>query len=185
MTTSRVHAPSRLSCAISRMASTDSSFAVSMNAQVLTTMTSAVAASAVISCPASRAIAEHHLAIDEVLGTAEARRNQFSFTGIHPVQHPRIRNRFAQVVEAADPGHDALDAHAEAGVRDAAEAAQVEVPLERFVRQLVLLDALQQQVVVVEALAAADDLAVAFGREDVDRERRPRAARDAASCRTP
>ena len=73
------------------------------------------------------------------------------------------------MVEAADPGHDALDAHAEAGVRHAAEAAQVEIPLERFARQLVLLDALQQQVVVLEALAAADDFAVAFGRQDVAR----------------
>ena len=50
-----------------------------------------------------------------------------------------------------------------------AVAAQVEVPLEGLLRQLVLLDALQQQVVVVEALAAADDLAVALGREHVAR----------------
>ena len=43
-----------------------------------------------------------------------------------------------------------------------AVAAQVEVPLEGLLRQVVLLDALQQQVVVAEALAAADDLAVAL-----------------------
>ena len=72
---------------------------------------------------------------------------------------------------AADPGDDALDAHAEAAVRHGAVAAQVEVPLERLLRQVVLLDPLQQQIVVVEALAAADDLAVAFGREHVDAER--------------
>ena len=65
----------------------------------------------------------------------------------------------------------ALDAHAEAAVRHRAVAAQVEVPLERLLRQLVLLDALQQQVEIVEALAAADDLAVAFGREHVDAQR--------------
>jgi hypothetical protein len=35
----------------------------------------------------------------------------------------------------------------------------------------VLLDALQQQVEIGEALAAADDLAVAFRREHVDAER--------------
>ena len=69
--------------------------------------------------------------------------------------------------------HDthALDAHAEAAVRDGAEAAQVEVPLERLLRQAVLLDPLQQQVVVGDALAAADDLAVALRREHVDAER--------------
>src|SRR6476660_6733922 len=73
--------------------------------------------------------------------------------------------------EPADPRDDALDAHAEAAVRDAAVPAQIEVPLERFLRKLVLLDAAEQQDVVVDALAAADDLAVALGREDVDRER--------------
>ena len=75
------------------------------------------------------------------------------------------------MLEPADPRDDALDAHAEAAVRDAAEPAQIEVPLERLARELVLLDAAEQQVVVVDALAAADDLAVALGREDVDRER--------------
>ena len=37
---------------------------------------------------------------------------------------------FADVVEAADPGYYSLDAHAEAGVGDAAVFAEVEVPLE-------------------------------------------------------
>ena len=35
-------------------------------------------------------------------------------------------------------------------------------------RKLVLVDAAQQQFGIVDALAAADDFAVAFGREDVD-----------------
>ena len=48
---------------------------------------------------------------------------------------------FADVVEAADPGDDTLDAHAEAAVGDAAVAAQVEVPLEGFLGQLVVIDA--------------------------------------------
>ena len=52
-----------------------------------------------------------------------------------------------------------------------AVAAQVEIPLERFLRQVVLLDALQQQVEIGEALAAADDFAVAFRREHVDAQR--------------
>ena len=40
----------------------------------------------------------------------------------------------------------ALDAHAEPAMRHRAVAPQVEIPLERFLRQLVLLDALQQQI---------------------------------------
>src|SRR5690606_17260493 len=40
----------------------------------------------------------------------------------YAIQHPRVRNGFAEVFEAADPGHHAFDAHPEASVRDAAEA---------------------------------------------------------------
>ena len=45
------------------------------------------------------------------------------------------------MVEAADPGDDAFDAHAEAGVGDGAVAAEVEVPLEGGEREVVLFDA--------------------------------------------
>ena len=45
------------------------------------------------------------------------------------------------MVEAAEPGYDSLDAHAEAGVGDAAVFAQVEVPLEGSERKVVLFDA--------------------------------------------
>ena len=75
---------------------------------------------------------------------------------------------FADVVEAADPGYDSLDAHAEAGVGDAAVFAEVEVPLEGVEREVVLDDAGFEEVVAVDALAAADDFAVALGGEDVD-----------------
>ena len=81
------------------------------------------------------------------------------------------------MLEAADPADAALDAHAESAVRHGAEAAQVEIPLERFLRQVVFLDALQQQIEIVEALAAADDLAVAFRREHVDAQRLVRLVR--------
>ena len=74
------------------------------------------------------------------------------------------------MVEAADPGDGALDAHAEAGVGDAAVAAQVEVPLEGGEREVVLFDAGLEEVVAVDALRAADDFAVALGGEDVDAE---------------
>src|SRR5262245_35364923 len=91
-------------------------------------------------------------------------------SGIDAIQHSRERDRLAQVVDAAEPRHDALDPHAEAGVRERAEAAQVEVPAERLLGQAVLVDALQQQLAVREALSPADDLAVALGREDVGRQ---------------
>ena len=71
------------------------------------------------------------------------------------------------MVEAADPGHRALDAHAEAAVRDRAVAAEVEVPLEGFEREVVVEDALAEEVVGVDALRASDDLAVALGGQDV------------------
>ena len=48
-----------------------------MNAQVFTTSTSAADASVMISCPASRAMPEHHLAIDEILRAAEAEEANF------------------------------------------------------------------------------------------------------------
>ena len=73
------------------------------------------------------------------------------------------------MIETADPGDDPLDAHTEAAMWHAAESAQVEIPLVGFARQLVLVDAGEQQLVVVDALAAADDLAVSLGRENVDR----------------
>ncbi len=52
-------------------------------------------------------------------------------------------------------------------MRHGAIAAQVEVPLEGLGRQLVLLDPSQEQIVVRDALAAADDLAVALRRQHV------------------
>ena len=55
VTMSRLHAPSFLCPAISRIVSIDSCLAESMNAQVFTTSTSAAAASCVSSWPASRA----------------------------------------------------------------------------------------------------------------------------------
>ena len=58
-----------------------------------------------------------------------------------------------------------------AGVRNAAVAAQVEIPLKRFLGQVVLPDAPQENVVARLALAAADDFAVAFGRDHVEAER--------------
>src|SRR4029079_15819693 len=149
VTISRLHAPSVLWRAISRMASIDSCFAESMKAHVFTTSTSAVAASCVSSCPACSAnpsitsestrffghpseirptfIAYSPAWTQRTLRTTET---YFFFLGpdlcvlrvlrgdssvkpcgisswVQAVQHPRIGNRLAHVIELADPGHDA------------------------------------------------------------------------------
>ena len=54
------------------MVLTDSCWALSMNEQVLTTMTSASSARRVSSAPARRQHAHHDFAVDEVLGAAQA-----------------------------------------------------------------------------------------------------------------
>jgi hypothetical protein len=74
------------------------------------------------------------------------------------------------VGEPADPPDGALDPEAESRVGHGAVLADVEVPLERLQRETVLLDPPQQQVVIVDPLAAADDLAVALRRDHVDAE---------------
>ncbi len=73
------------------------------------------------------------------------------------MQHSRERNRFPYVLQTTDPRDRALDAHAEAAVWNAAVLAQVKIPLEGFFRQIVLVDALQQQFVRSHTLRSADD----------------------------
>src|SRR5213596_3517784 len=86
-------------------------------------------------------------------------------------------DRLAHVVEAAQPGDAALDAHAEAGVRHGAVAAEIEVPAEGVERELVPSDLRLEHGGVVLALAAANDLAVALRREHVDAEGEARIGR--------
>src|SRR5712692_5920111 len=87
---------------------------------------------------------------------------------IHAINHSREGDDLANVFGAANPGDGTLKAHPEAGVRNAAEAAQIEVPLEGFFGQVVLVQALQEQIVIVNALAAADDFAVALRSDHVE-----------------
>ena len=102
-----------------------------------------------------------------------------------PIQHARERDGFANVLQPAHPRDEALDAHAESGVRNGAVLAQVEVPVERFARQIVFVQALQQQIQIVNALPAADDFAVAFGRDEIDAQRELPGAPARAGNRTP
>src|SRR4030095_9097998 len=137
-------------------------FARSMKAQVLTTRTSAVAASFVSSCPACCARPSITSESTRFFGQPRETSPTFMFatkpstqrtqrtqshsrsrplrplrSRVQPGQHPRIRDRFPQVIELTDPGYDALDAHAEAAVRHGAVAAQIETPLQRFPRERV------------------------------------------------
>src|ERR1700723_595181 len=87
------------------------------------------------------------------------------------IQHSRKRDCFANMLQPAHPRHETLDAHPESRVRYAAELAQIHVPVERFARQVMFFQALQQQVQIVDALAAANDFAVAFGRDEIHAQR--------------
>src|SRR3954463_2532876 len=83
----------------------------------------------------------------------------------------RERDYVPDVFHAGEVHHHAFEAHAEAGVFDAAEAAEVEVPpIGGFVEAVGghLADSGLQEVVALFALAAADDFADS-GRKDVHR----------------
>src|SRR6185295_10640281 len=75
------------------------------------------------------------------------------------------------MLEAANPAHDAFDSHAEAAVRNAAEFAQVKVPLESLFGKAMLLNPLYQQIVRGHALRSADDLSMSFRRQHVHAQR--------------
>src|SRR5260370_1287291 len=89
---------------------------------------------------------------------------------IHAINHAREGDDLANVLGAANPGDGALKAHSEAGVGNAAVAAQVEIPLERFFGQVVLMKEFQKQVVAVNALAATEDFPLAFRSDPADGE---------------
>src|SRR5262249_8587800 len=133
VTMSRRHVPSFLCCAISRIVSIDSCFALSMKAQVLTTRTSASAASCVSSCPARCARPSITSESTRFFGQPSEINPTFKLPPsnqqlrIQPIQHARIWNRFPQVFELANPGHDTFDAHSEAAVRYGAVAAEIEI----------------------------------------------------------
>src|SRR4051794_4437476 len=75
------------------------------------------------------------------------------------------------MLRTAHPSHKSLYTHPKPTVRHSAELAQIEIPLERLARQLMLFQPLQQQIQFVDALPSADDLSVSLGRNDVHTER--------------
>src|SRR5260370_18460564 len=73
----------------------------------------------------------------------------------------------ANVHRASDPGYSAFQAQTETRVGNAAVAAQVQIPLERLYRQVILFQSFNKQIIVVDTLAAADNLAIALRSEHV------------------
>src|SRR5205823_6002813 len=98
---------------------------------------------------------------------ADYTRREKRWLWIHLLQHAGESGGLAQVVDVADPGDGALDAEPEADMRHAAIAPQVEIPFIGRARQLVLLDALLQQLQAGRALAAPDNLAITLRGEQV------------------
>src|ERR1700730_13148359 len=96
---------------------------------------------------------------------------------INPVNHAREGNNLAHVLSSANPSHDALESHAETRMRHAAIAAEVQIPLEGFLRQFLFSQSLNEEFIAGDALASADDLAVALRSQHVESKRQvgPRA----------
>src|SRR5690242_578225 len=86
---------------------------------------------------------------------------------IHAVNHAREGNDLANVFGTANPGDSALEPQSETGMRNATVAPQVEIPLESLFGQVVLVEALEEQVVNVDALAASNDFTIALGSNHV------------------
>lgn len=71
------------------------------------------------------------------------------------------------MLKPADPRYRSLNPDAETRMRDRAIPAQIQIPGIDILRQIVLAEAALKKGRVVNALAAADDLAVTFGSEQV------------------
>src|SRR5262249_41634059 len=95
-------------------------------------------------------------------------------SGFEAVEHAWERNRLAHVLETGDPRQRTLDPDPEARVGHRAVTAQILVPLERFLRQAMRVDAPCELLERGHALAAPDDLAVALRRQTVARQAEPR-----------
>src|SRR3989344_5781476 len=71
------------------------------------------------------------------------------------------------MLQSADPGDGALNANAEAGVRNAAVTPEIEIPLKGLARKPVLFDSLLEESEFVNSLRTPNDLAIPFGRQTI------------------
>src|SRR5690606_36437170 len=77
---------------------------------------------------------------------------------LRPARGPRVGDDVSDVLHAGDVHEHALEAQAEARVRGRTEFSKLEVPPVGGLRQALFADALEEHVVTLLALAAADDL---------------------------
>ena len=70
--------------------------------------------------------------------------------------------------QSAHPGDEAFHTHAETTMWNATVFSQVDIPIERFARQFMFIQTLQQEIQIVNTLATTDDLAVAFRGNEID-----------------
>lgn len=61
---------------------------------------------------------------------------------IHPLDRPWEGDRLTDMLDAAQPGRDALHTHAEAGMWNGAILAEFQIPLEGFLGQILIVNAL-------------------------------------------
>src|SRR5205823_5462551 len=91
----------------------------------------------------------------------------WKFSTLRPqaIQCPRERNRFTDVGDPANPRNRTFYTETEAGVHERPVLTQIQIPRIRLFRQSLGTNARQQLLVIVLALAAADDLAIALRRQ--------------------
>ena len=86
------------------------------------------------------------------------------------MQQTRIGDRLPQVLQAGDPGHEPLDPHAEAAVREGSVAADVEVPAVALLVEPVLLGCAKNLVDsehMLGSLATADNTLTMIGKNTI------------------
>src|SRR5688572_11170024 len=89
------------------------------------------------------------------------------FLGTQPMHHPRKGDRLAEVRKSANPGDGALEAQTEPGVHEGAVFTKVQVPAVCLDRQPFLANPVEELVMIVLTLRAADNLTVPFGSKAV------------------
>src|SRR3989338_1768854 len=90
---------------------------------------------------------------------------------IQTVYQSGERDRFAHMMQAADPCDQALKPVAESGMRNRSVFAQIEVPRECGLGQVVLANTCKQCIIIVLALGPANHLSVALGGQQIIVER--------------
>src|SRR5690606_41967853 len=95
---------------------------------------------------------------------------------VKAVQHPREGDRFPDMIQSANPGHRPLQSQSETGMGNGAVPPQVQIPLIGIPGELMFRKPLLEELRIVDALTAADNLAVSL-RRDLIRTQNPLGSR--------